>query len=360
MDRRDPSRSWCDQARNRTPELVPIRYGRMLASPFAFFRGAAAIMAADLADTPTIGPRARSSAATRTWRTSASSPRPSGTLVFDVNDFDETLPGPWEWDVKRLAASIEVAGAGPRAQPSGVGATPRAQRCAPTARRCAQFAAHAHARRLVRARSTSTRVAHWLRQPATERKDARTGPSAKARAQGQPARVRQADRASSTASRGSSATRRSSCRSRSSPATTAASIVASATAADRATTSRRCSPTAARLLDRLPPRRRRAQGRRRGQRRHALLDRAAARPRRRRPAVPAGQGGRAVGARALRRHARRTTQPRPARRRGPAADAGGERHLPRLAARRRTTTDAAATSTCGSCGTGRARSTSSA
>jgi uncharacterized protein (DUF2252 family) len=80
----------------------------MLASPFAFFRGAAAIMAADLVHTPATG-SACSSAAMRIWRTSAFR-RPDRTLVFDVNDFDETLPGPWEWDVKRLAASVAVAG----------------------------------------------------------------------------------------------------------------------------------------------------------------------------------------------------------------------------------------------------------
>jgi uncharacterized protein (DUF2252 family) len=96
------------QARRRIPELVPIRHGRMLASPFAFFRGAAAVMAADLARTPVTGLRVQlcGDAHLANFGVFAA---PDRTLVFDVNDFDETLPGPWEWDVKRLAASVEVA-----------------------------------------------------------------------------------------------------------------------------------------------------------------------------------------------------------------------------------------------------------
>ena len=99
-----------DQARRRVPELVPIRYGRMLASPFAFYRGAAAVMAADLADDAADRPARRSSAATPTCRTSGSFAAPDRRLVFSINDFDETLPGPFEWDVKRLVGSFAVAG----------------------------------------------------------------------------------------------------------------------------------------------------------------------------------------------------------------------------------------------------------
>jgi uncharacterized protein (DUF2252 family) len=97
------------QSADRVPELVPIRYGRMLASPFAFYRGAAAVMAADLATTPTSGIRAQlcGDAHLANFGGFAS---PGRELVFDINDFDETLPGPWEWDVKRLAASFEIAG----------------------------------------------------------------------------------------------------------------------------------------------------------------------------------------------------------------------------------------------------------
>jgi uncharacterized protein (DUF2252 family) len=91
------------------PALVPIRYGRMLASPFTFFRGAAAIMASDLANTPHSGLEAQlcGDAHLSNFGLFAA---PERTMVFDVNDFDETLPGPFEWDVKRLAASFAVAG----------------------------------------------------------------------------------------------------------------------------------------------------------------------------------------------------------------------------------------------------------
>ena len=91
------------------PELVPIRYGRMLTSPFAFYRGAAYLMAADLAATPRSGivVQACGDAHLSNFGVFGS---PERELVFDINDFDETLPGPWEWDVKRLAASLAVAG----------------------------------------------------------------------------------------------------------------------------------------------------------------------------------------------------------------------------------------------------------
>ena len=109
MDRSDPIEILVRQALTRTPELVPIRYGRMLRSPFAFFRGGAAIMAADLAETPVSGTRVQlcGDAHLANFGMFAA---PDRRLVFDLNDFDETLPGPWEWDVKRLAASIAVAG----------------------------------------------------------------------------------------------------------------------------------------------------------------------------------------------------------------------------------------------------------
>jgi len=96
------------QARSRVPELVPIRYGRMLVSPFAFFRGAALVMASDLATTPRSGLLAQicGDAHLSNFGLFAS---PERSLMFDVNDFDETLPGPWEWDVKRLAASVVIA-----------------------------------------------------------------------------------------------------------------------------------------------------------------------------------------------------------------------------------------------------------
>jgi uncharacterized protein (DUF2252 family) len=106
---RDPIEILIGQAQTRTAALVPIRHGRMMRSPFAFFRGAAAIMAADLAGTEVSGVRAQlcGDAHLANFGVFAA---PDRRLVFDVNDFDETHTGPWEWDVKRLAASVEVAG----------------------------------------------------------------------------------------------------------------------------------------------------------------------------------------------------------------------------------------------------------
>jgi uncharacterized protein (DUF2252 family) len=107
-DRPDPIELLEEQARSRLPDLVPVRYGRMLVSPFAFFRGAALPMASDLAQTPVTGltVQACGDAHLSNFGVFGS---PERRLVFDINDFDETLPGPWEWDVKRLAASLEVA-----------------------------------------------------------------------------------------------------------------------------------------------------------------------------------------------------------------------------------------------------------
>src|SRR2546421_3683691 len=107
-DRTDPVDLLGRQARTRVPELVPIRYGRMLVSPFTFYRGAAMIMAHDL------GPRPRSGLTVECCGDAHLSnfgvfASPERRLMFDVNDFDETLPGPWEWDVKRLAVSMLIA-----------------------------------------------------------------------------------------------------------------------------------------------------------------------------------------------------------------------------------------------------------
>jgi uncharacterized protein (DUF2252 family) len=107
--RPDPLSLLEEQAKARVSELVPVRWGRMMASPFTFYRGAALPMAADLATTPVSGLAVQASgdAHLSNFGVFGSAER---RLVFDVNDFDETLPGPWEWDVKRLAASLEVAG----------------------------------------------------------------------------------------------------------------------------------------------------------------------------------------------------------------------------------------------------------
>jgi uncharacterized protein (DUF2252 family) len=107
-DRADPVEILEAQDASRVPELVPIRHARMAASPFAFFRGAAAVMAADLAGTPVSGLRVQACGDAHLANFGAFA-APDRRLVFDLNDFDETLPGPWEWDVKRLAASFEIA-----------------------------------------------------------------------------------------------------------------------------------------------------------------------------------------------------------------------------------------------------------
>jgi uncharacterized protein (DUF2252 family) len=106
--RADPVELLERQATTRVPELVPIRYGRMMVSPFTFYRGAALIMASDLAATPRSGLTVQccGDAHLSNFGLFAS---PERALVFDINDFDETLPGPWEWDVKRLAASMLIA-----------------------------------------------------------------------------------------------------------------------------------------------------------------------------------------------------------------------------------------------------------
>ncbi|HEV2993182.1 MAG TPA: DUF2252 domain-containing protein [Acidimicrobiia bacterium] len=107
--RPDPLTLLSAQNRTRLPQLVPVRWARMLASPFGFLRGAAVVMAHDLAETPTTGitVQACGDAHVGNFGVFAS---PERDLLFDVTDFDETLPGPWEWDVKRLAASAVVAG----------------------------------------------------------------------------------------------------------------------------------------------------------------------------------------------------------------------------------------------------------
>jgi uncharacterized protein (DUF2252 family) len=106
---RDPLALLSAQDESRVPELVPIRWGRMLRSPFAFYRGGAAAMAADLADTPAAGIDVQLCGDAHLSNFGVFS-APDRRLVFDCNDFDETAPGPFEWDVKRLAASVTIAG----------------------------------------------------------------------------------------------------------------------------------------------------------------------------------------------------------------------------------------------------------
>ena len=107
-DRADPVALLEEQNTTREPDLVPVRHGRMMVSPFTFYRGAAKIMAADLKDTPVAGLEAQlcGDAHLSNFGAFAS---PERRLLFDLNDFDETLPGPFEYDVKRMAASFEIA-----------------------------------------------------------------------------------------------------------------------------------------------------------------------------------------------------------------------------------------------------------
>ena len=108
-DRPDPIALLEAQAAERDPDLVPVRNGRMLSSPFAFYRGGALLMASDLSRTPGSGLRAQICGDAHLMNFGLYQ-SPERRLVFDINDFDETLPGPWEWDVKRLAAGFEIAG----------------------------------------------------------------------------------------------------------------------------------------------------------------------------------------------------------------------------------------------------------
>ena len=107
-DRPDPVALLEEQNVTREPDLVPVRHGRMMVSPFTFYRGAAKIMAADLKDTPVAGLDAQlcGDAHLSNFGVFAS---PERRLLFDLNDFDETLPGPFEYDVKRMAASFTIA-----------------------------------------------------------------------------------------------------------------------------------------------------------------------------------------------------------------------------------------------------------
>jgi Uncharacterized protein conserved in bacteria (DUF2252) len=107
--RRDPIEILEESNQDRLPELVPIRYGRMLRSPFTFLRGSAALMAYDLANTPSAGLRVQACGDCHLLNFGLFA-TPERNLVFDLNDFDETLPAPWEWDLKRLAVSFAVAG----------------------------------------------------------------------------------------------------------------------------------------------------------------------------------------------------------------------------------------------------------
>lgn len=108
-DRPDPIELLMESNKGRMPQLIPIRHGRMVESPFAFYRGSAALMAADLARTPATGLRVQACGDAHLLNFGGFA-TPERNFIFDINDFDETLPAPWEWDLKRLSASVVIAG----------------------------------------------------------------------------------------------------------------------------------------------------------------------------------------------------------------------------------------------------------
>jgi uncharacterized protein (DUF2252 family) len=108
-NRRDPIDLLNKSNEGRLPDLIPIRFGRMMQSPFAFYRGSAAVMAADLALTPSSGIEVQACGDAHLSNFGGFA-TPERRVIFDINDFDETLPGPWEWDLKRLVASVVLAG----------------------------------------------------------------------------------------------------------------------------------------------------------------------------------------------------------------------------------------------------------
>src|SRR6476619_24124 len=108
-NRRDSLNLLVEFSKGLLTQLIPIKYGRMMQSPFTFYRGAAAIMAADLAKTPTSGITVQCCGDCHLVNFGGFA-TPERRIIFDINDFDETLPGPWEWDIKRLATSFVIAG----------------------------------------------------------------------------------------------------------------------------------------------------------------------------------------------------------------------------------------------------------
>ena len=333
-DRRDPVELLEEQAASRVPELVPIRYGRMLVSPFTFFRGAAYPMAADLAGAPRTGLDVQLCGDAHLSNFGAFA-APDRRLVFSINDFDETLPGPFEWDVKRLVASFAVAG-----RDRGFDAKQR-QSINRAVTRSYREAIRGFAEMpnldLWYSRIDVDEIAALAAQQATGKQlkrfernvaKARSKDSLRAFAKlteivdGEP-RIASDPPLIVPIEEVASGVERAELE----------EFVRGVIRSYRRTLTRR-PPAAARALSLRP---RGAQGRRRGQRRHARLDRAHARPRRERSAVPAAQGGAGIGARAVPGQ-ERVRQPRPAGRRGPATDAGRQRHHARLDPDRRPTT----------------------
>src|SRR5215212_7221176 len=324
-DRRSPIAVLEEQARTRLPELVPIRYGRMVESPFAYFRGAAAAMADDLSRTPASGLRVQlcGDAHLSNFGGFAS---PDRDLVFDLNDFDETLPGPWEWDVKRLAASFEIAGR---------------SRDFDRDQRSATVAAAAREYRIAMRRFATMRdLAVWYARLDADEVIRRWG----AEEDGKAAKVvrRAAEKARTKDSMRALA--KLTCRvdgelriaSDAPLVVRIEELVGPEDGRDVSEEIDRVLQAYRRTLSggarhalapyRLVDVARKVVGVGSG---HAGAHRFAARARRVGSALPPGQGGRALGPRAPCRH-QPLRAPRPPRGRGAVADAGGKRHLPRL------------------------------
>ena len=146
--RRDPVELLSESNEGRLPNLIPIRFGRMMQSPFAFYRGSAALMASDLAATPRSGLTVQACGDAHLMNFGGFA-TPERNLVFDINDLDETLPAPWEWDLKRLVGSVVIAG-----RHIGLSESDCARTAIGTARvyreRMSDYGANACPRRLVR------------------------------------------------------------------------------------------------------------------------------------------------------------------------------------------------------------------
>ena len=351
-----PSRCSRSRRASRVPELVPIRYGRMLASPFAFYRGGG-----HHGGRPRRRPRHRactcSCAATPTCPTSAPSPSPDRRLVFDINDFDETLPGPFEWDVKRLVGQLRRRRPRQRASRQEAARDRRWRRRAPTARRCGRSPAMG----TLDVWYTRLDVDDDLRALRRRQRRAEQAQRVEARRQGAQPKdslqaLDQAHRRSSTATP----------RIVSDPPVIVPieELVPAAEATRSATTSSRgvARHVPAHAAGR-PPRTCSSGTSSSTSRARSSASAASARApgscccRPRRPTTRCSCRSRRPSPRCSSRTSARSRyeQPRPAGRRGPAPDAGGERHPARLGAGRRVSTARSATSTSASCGTGRVR-----
>ncbi len=357
-DRPDPVALLEEQNVTREPDLVPVRHGRMMVSPFTFYRGAAKIMAADLKDTPTAGLGAQlcGDAHLSNFGVFAS---PERRLLFDLNDFDETLPGPFEYDVKRMAASFTIAArnngfskADARAVDAGVGGgVPGGD--GRSSRGCARWTSgtptSTEDELMAAVRGTVAETGRKGRKAGRPRRrrpqaGGRRRPRRRPEAGGEDAARRRTPATAcrrcpssaswSTGGTGSSASRRSSSPAATWPPPTACPPTRSSRALHEQFRAYRATLQDDRrhLLERfeIVDMARKVVGRR--QRRHPGVHRPAAGTRRAGPAVPAGQGGDRVGA-----GGSPAEEPLPAARRaggaGSADDAGRQRHLPGLDAR---------------------------